>query len=263
MGERMSGGADSGRRRAHPARTTAGPHGADTGVEALLAAALGTGVSADADEGERRAVAAFRAARDAGAHRSARTRRRDDWRPRGRRHASLSLKATLSVLAASLTLGGVAVAAIGSGGSSSGSAADARPRQAASPGGKREAAPSVTTSPAASAPSASPADRDRPVTAADTEAQCRAYEDVEGRGKAMDATAWQRLVTAAGGERNVAAYCAARKGEERSAEKAPQATERAPEVTERAPEGPERAPRATENAPQTAEKPSKDQGRNE
>jgi hypothetical protein len=119
------------------------------------------------------------------------------------------------------------------------------------------------------------------VTAADTEAQCRAYEDVEGRGKAMDATAWQRLVTAAGGERNVAAYCAARKGvhrlapaldvfvraarkgEERSAEKAPQATERAPEATERAPESPERAPRATENAPQTAEKPSKDQGRNE
>ncbi|MFD8200700.1 hypothetical protein ACFV2G_14210, partial [Streptomyces sp. NPDC059701] len=61
---------------------------------------------------------AFRAARDAGAHRAARTariRRRDDWRPRDPRRARRSLRVTLSVLLASLTLGGVAYAAIGAG----------------------------------------------------------------------------------------------------------------------------------------------------
>ncbi|MES4888387.1 hypothetical protein [Streptomyces sp. NPDC096012] len=41
------------------------------------------GVSGPAREAERRAVAAFRAAREAGAHR-ARTRPRDDWAPNGR-----------------------------------------------------------------------------------------------------------------------------------------------------------------------------------
>ncbi|OUC93914.1 hypothetical protein CA983_35740, partial [Streptomyces swartbergensis] len=44
--------------------------------------------------------------------------------------------------------------------------------------------------------------------AQDTEARCRAYEQVDGRGKAMDATAWKRLVEAAGGARNVTEYCA-------------------------------------------------------
>ncbi|MGW0375504.1 hypothetical protein ACWDZW_42985, partial [Streptomyces coeruleorubidus] len=49
---------------------------------------------------------------------------------------------------------------------------------------------------------------ERPAPARDTEARCRAYEQVDGRGKAMEATAWKRLVEAAGGERNVTAYCA-------------------------------------------------------
>jgi hypothetical protein len=218
MGERMSDGGDLGRRRAHPGRTgsgpqgvsgsrsLSGPHGAgdEAGVEALLAAALRGGTASDTDEGERRAVAAFRAARDSGAHRAARTRRRDDWRPSGRRHASRSVKATLSVLVASLTLGGVAVAAIGSAGSSADDAGGGRPQTSVSAREKRADAPSVTPSPAASA------GRDRPVTAQDTEVHCRAYEQVKGRGKALDSTAWQRLVTAAGGEENVAAYCAAR-----------------------------------------------------
>ncbi|WP_425247646.1 hypothetical protein [Streptomyces sp. NEAU-NA10] len=179
-------------------------------MEELLAAALRTGTATDADEGERRAVAAFRAARDSGAH-QARTRRRDDWRPRGQRHASRSLKATLSVLVASLALGGVAVAAIGSAGSSTDARDDGgRPRQSASApdaSGTSQAAGSGTasTSPSDSAS----ADRDRPVNAQDVEAHCRAYEQVKGRGKALDSTAWQRLVTAAGGEENVTAFCAA------------------------------------------------------
>jgi hypothetical protein len=47
-----------------------------------------------------------------------------------------------------------------------------------------------------------------PATAKDTEAHCRAYERTKGRGHALDATAWQRLVHAAGGERQVPGYCA-------------------------------------------------------
>ncbi|WP_328399384.1 hypothetical protein OHS70_21255 [Streptomyces sp. NBC_00390] len=40
------------------------------------------------------------------------------------------------------------------------------------------------------------------------EAHCRAYEKVKDRGHALNATAWRRLVRAAGGEQQVAAYCA-------------------------------------------------------
>ncbi|MGW0838300.1 hypothetical protein [Streptomyces prunicolor] len=51
-----------------------------SGLPGLLGAALRDGVVDDA--AERRAVAAFRAARDSGT-RSGKTRRQDDWRPRG------------------------------------------------------------------------------------------------------------------------------------------------------------------------------------
>jgi hypothetical protein len=88
-------------------------HDAPT-LEDLLAAA----VRADSlDPGaEDRALAAFRTARQAGAH-GARTRRRDDWRPRAHRRLGRSLRATLAALMASATLGGVAIASIGSVGS--------------------------------------------------------------------------------------------------------------------------------------------------
>ncbi|QYX77890.1 hypothetical protein [Streptomyces akebiae] len=81
-------------------------------VDSLLAAAVRGGASADS-VGEARAVAAFRAAWESGG-RTARTRRRDDWRPNARRRVQLSIRTTLAVLLASLTLGGVAFAAIGS-----------------------------------------------------------------------------------------------------------------------------------------------------
>ncbi|MFJ3445223.1 hypothetical protein ACIPM2_29050 [Streptomyces sp. NPDC086081] len=199
---------DGGERPAGPART-AGPGGPgrpgsspalrEAELEALIAAALiREGIDAEA---EQRAVAAFRAAREAGAHRSA-ARRRDDWRARERRLPGRSLKATLSVLLASLTLGGAAVAAIGSVASTDDPGERGRP-------------PAVTRAPGPSAgaatggPAGSGSARpDRPGTARDTEAHCRAYERVGGRGKALGATAWQRLVEAAGGERNVPAYCA-------------------------------------------------------
>ncbi|MEU8653252.1 hypothetical protein [Streptomyces sp. NPDC048737] len=202
MGERMSGGEDAHRRHTRPTRPVPGADGGHTRVEALLVRALRD--TSGGAEREREAVAAFRAARDAGAHR-ARTRRRDDWRPRGQRHTVRSLRATLSVVLASLTLGGVAVAAIGSAGSPADTAdGGGRGTSSASASDGRRAEPAATPS------SGTAADRDRPPSAEDTEAHCRAYDQVAGRGRAMDATAWRRLVAAAGGEEKVTAYCAAR-----------------------------------------------------
>ncbi|MFJ9813836.1 hypothetical protein ACIRU3_00945 [Streptomyces sp. NPDC101151] len=206
MGERHDGDGPD-RRRARPGGTVLGPAaaGRDPGFEARLGAALREaghpdGIDPEAEQG---AVAAFRVARDAGAH-AARPRRRDDWRPRPSRGAGPSLKTTLSVFLASITLGGVAVAAIGSAGSEGHDDA----------GGRRRAHPSASTAeqPAAGpgagtskAPSVRP---NHPATAKDTLAHCRLYVRTEGRGRAWEATSRQRLVTAAGGEEHIAAYCA-------------------------------------------------------
>ncbi|MDX2696806.1 hypothetical protein PV416_34455 [Streptomyces ipomoeae] len=81
-------------------------------VDTLLATAVRGRPEVDS-AGEARAVAAFRAAREQGV-RTARTRRRDDWRPNPRRRVQLSVRTTLAVLLSSLTLGGVAFAAIDS-----------------------------------------------------------------------------------------------------------------------------------------------------
>ncbi|MXM67217.1 hypothetical protein GR925_28245 [Streptomyces sp. HUCO-GS316] len=185
MGERLSGG-ESGRRRAHP--------GDALEIEALLVAAMR--VDGHDTEAEQRAVNAFRTARDAGAHR-ARTRRRDDWRPREQRRVVRSMKVTFSLFLASLTLGGVAVAAIGSYTDSHDSAE--QPGESAT--GRPEAGPAATSAAGSEA-------KERPDTAKDAEAHCRAYEQVKERGLALGSTAWQRLVTAAGGEQNVPVYCA-------------------------------------------------------
>lgn len=173
-------------------------------VEALLGAALREDAGPGGCVGERRALDAFRGARDLGAHR-ARTRRRDDWRPRERWSAGRSLKATLALFLAGLTLGGVAYAGIGA----------VRPAPDGGEAGRERVQPSAGPDPsAARRPSGSPSAPDgqaspgRPATAGDTLAHCRAYESVDGRGKALDATAWQRLISAAGGERKVGAYCA-------------------------------------------------------
>ncbi|MFD3582656.1 hypothetical protein [Streptomyces sp. NPDC058683] len=201
MGERLGGDGVRGRRRVQPGGALSDP--GDAGDDAALERALAAAVRADdlASQGERQAVAAFRAAHASGAHR-ARTRRRDDWRPAAERQARRPAKLTFGVVFASLALGGVAVAAIGSAGSADSGAGDGRgttsPSAAAShrPGGG-----------AASPPSGSARPTDRPATAKDTEAHCRAYEQVQGHGKALGATAWQRLVAAAGGADKVAAYC--------------------------------------------------------
>ncbi|WP_171114242.1 MULTISPECIES: hypothetical protein [Streptomyces] len=211
MGERQIGGGSPGRRRVHPdgfasgheRGHAAGPKTAPdaAALEALLSAAVPRGHRPDT-EGEQRAVAAFRAARDAGAHR-ARTRRRDDWRPREQRRLVLPVKTMLSLFIASLALGGVAVAAIGSSDSPDGRVDDrGRPAPPTS-------APDLPgAEPSSAASDAAPAKPGHPSTAQDTEARCRAYDQVEGRGSALDARAWRRLATEAGGEDRVAAYCA-------------------------------------------------------
>ncbi|MGW5280935.1 hypothetical protein ACWERI_16045 [Streptomyces collinus] len=204
MGERHSGDGPPRRRHAHPAGLVDGPlppgggaAGAD--FEARFAAALRPD-ACDAGA-EERAVAAFRTARDSGALGS-RTRRRDDWRPRTRWFGRLSPKAALSVLVASLTMGGVAFAAIGSAGSGE-QGGDRHPARPSAGAPQRPGA-----APHASASGTPSARRDHPATAKDTLAHCRAYEHVKGHGKALASTARQRLVTAAGGEANVPAYCA-------------------------------------------------------
>ncbi|MEU9157382.1 hypothetical protein AB0D59_44305 [Streptomyces sp. NPDC048417] len=201
MGERLGGDGVRGRRRVQHGGALSDPRatGDDTALETALAAAVRAGDLAS--QGEQQAVAAFRAARDAGVHR-ARTRRRDDWRPAADRRARRPAKLTFGVVFASLALGGVAVAAIGSAGSSTEGAGHGRgttnPSAAAS-NGPGDAA--------SSPPSAGPRPTDRPATAQDTEAHCRAYAQVQGRGKALGATAWRRLVVTAGGEDKVAAFC--------------------------------------------------------
>ncbi|MEU0220799.1 hypothetical protein ABZ281_39755 [Streptomyces sp. NPDC006265] len=202
MGERQSDGGPSGRGSRHALL--------DADVEALIVASLiRDGVDAEA---EQRAVAAFRAARDAGVLRT-RTRRRDDWRARERRRLGRSLKTTLSVLLASLTLGGVAVAAIGVAGSPEEGTKDTPGRKPAPSSAPRDSSEQPSRDSHSPGPGSSP---DRPAPAQDTEAHCRAYERVGRRGTAMEATSWQRLVAAAGGERNVTAYCAGQLEEPRS-----------------------------------------------
>jgi hypothetical protein len=200
MGERLSGDGAPGRRRMHPGDAVSGSWDAwdDAALETALAAAMREG---DLDpDAEQRALAAFRTSQAAGPHR-ARTRRRDDWRVPGERHAGRSLKTTFGVVFASLALGGVAVAAIGSAGSST----DGAGRGTAHPSA---VAPHRTGGAASSASPGGLGPQHGSVTGKETTAHCRAYEHVKDRGKALDATAWQRLVAAAGGKGNVAAYCA-------------------------------------------------------
>ncbi|MGW1589504.1 hypothetical protein [Streptomyces sp. NPDC002386] len=210
MGERLSGEGLPARRRGHPGGAVLGPApaGPDTGFEARIAAALrGNGADVVDPEAERRAVTAFRTARDSGRV-PARTRRRDDWRPGRPRRASLSARTTLSVFLASLTLGGVAFAAMGSPGFARHDDGGTGPRGTRPPASSAPRQPAAE--PAGSASAAPPARPHHPATAQDLRAHCRAFEQTRGRGKALDSTAWQRLVVAAGGEDEVADYCAAR-----------------------------------------------------
>lgn len=209
MGERLNGdGAPVRHRHGHPdgTGTVSGPRDAQdfTTLETALETALGAVIRADRldPEAEQRALAAFRAAAHGAGAPRARTRRRDDWRPREERSVRRSVRMTFGAVFASLALGGVAYAAIGSAGSSADGAGAGR--GSAQPSAVAPDQPGGTTS----SKSSGRHDRThRPSTAKDTEAHCRAYKQVEGHGKALDATAWQRLIAAAGGKDKVAAYC--------------------------------------------------------
>ncbi|MFI9775966.1 hypothetical protein ACIHCV_14795 [Streptomyces sp. NPDC051956] len=186
----------------------AGPEGAG-GFETLLAAAVRP--AEQRDGAQERAVAAFREARDQGAH-SARTRRRDDWRPRPRGLARWSLRTTVGTLVAGVTLGGVAMAGIGAVGDTPGDDAEQRPtpRRSASSSPGRPTPEQVTPPATAPAPSHAPGrSAGHPDQAGDTLAKCHAYASVRGRGEALDSPAWQRFLAEAGGETSVDAYCAA------------------------------------------------------
>ena len=239
MGERQSDGGRAGRRRVHPGRSgrpvgvaagagraapvpVEGPAGDTARLEALLVAALvRDGVDAGA---ERRAVAAFVAARESGAH-GARTRRQDDWRVSRRRFGGRSLRVTLGALVAGCALSGVAWAGIQVAGAGvPGGERSEEPRPSRTPSaGSAPAAPVVPDvsgdTGAAETPEASPsasvtAEKDgerrgsgRAEPGKSVEAHCRAYERVAGRGRVLEAPVWERLVAAGGGAGRVEAYC--------------------------------------------------------
>ncbi len=243
MGERQSDGGRAGRRRVHPERperpgrsecpvgvaaaagpavpvSVEGPAGDTARLEALLVAALvRDGVDAGA---EQRAVAAFLAARESGAH-GARTRRRDDWRAPRRRFGGRSLRATLGALLAGCALSGVAVAGINAVGTPGGGrsedtgpsrtpSASSAPRIPDASGSRAAGTPEASASASAGGDGARTG-AGRAEAPADVEAHCQAYEQVAGRGRALEAPVWERLVAEAGGAERVDAYCKERSGD--------------------------------------------------
>ncbi|MEW2400033.1 hypothetical protein [Streptomyces sp. NPDC046862] len=153
------------------------------------------------DTAEQAAVTAFRDALTAG-ERALRTRRRDDWRPKTPRQRWVRAGAVAIVTSA--LLGGIAFASIRVADTQQHDTPDPIPSASthqppAYPGQQRSstAGPTTPTTPA-----------NHPDTARNVQAHCRAYERVKNRGHALGAAAWQRLIHAAGGEQQVAAYCA-------------------------------------------------------
>ncbi|MFE1953273.1 hypothetical protein ACFW9D_22725 [Streptomyces sp. NPDC059524] len=170
-------------------------------------------------DGEQAALAAFRAARaaDSGA---LRTRRRDRWGPVTRRQRWTRTGAL--TVAASTLLGGIAVASIGVVTQARHHASDVRSSSSSLPShgpdrGQQTPMPTTTGAP----PTASPS---HPGGAKDIEAHCHAFEKGKGRAHALKVPAWQRLVRAAGGEQQVARYCARLTGSTNDTQSAPAKT---------------------------------------
>ncbi|WP_051787004.1 MULTISPECIES: hypothetical protein [Streptomyces] len=190
------------------------PSGAPAPSEGPTARAAG----AEAD-----ALAAFRAARDAGLHASRETRRRDDWTPAtDRRRPRRPLKTAVAALFASATLGGVAVAGGGLGDLPGTHTPSPEPRPAGVlPAPTRVPGKAGSTSPGPPETSTPiyPEGHHAPPPDAHREALCHAFEkggkqgrgQGTGKGKGGDAVpppaAWRRLVDAAGGEDRVPAFC--------------------------------------------------------
>lgn len=170
------------------------------------------------DSAEQAALAAFRSARTA-SDGALRTRRRDDWRPRTRRQRWA--RGGALTLVPSLLLGGIAFASIGV---VDDSGRHHTPQADTSHGTARPPAPGEQDSPITGSGTAPTASSSPPGTAKDVEAHCRAFENVKDRGNALNSTAWQRLVRAAGGEQQVAAYCGQLTGSGHEATPAPAKT---------------------------------------
>ncbi|WP_328394782.1 hypothetical protein OHS70_07075 [Streptomyces sp. NBC_00390] len=189
-------------------------HTRQPSLDELLSAAARPAAVAPASE--EHAVAAFRAARDAGAL-SRPTRRGDDWRPCAPRRRVAWAKIGAGTLVGGVMLSGVAMAG------------GVIPAPFDEPEGGRRPAPRTTPGPAqhtpgplqqptSAPPSGSaapngPADRgtrgERPPTAADRRAHCEAYEAQQRRGTAKDGGLQLRLeAEAGGGPEAVAGYCA-------------------------------------------------------
>lgn len=197
-------------------------------LAALLAAARRTDPPGADDE--LRATAAFRAARDAGAHaaRSPWWRRRDDWRPVGGRRGVRSVRLMLSGFVAAAALGGVAVAA-GTGalptpfrdGGKGAPADSVHPTHgtSATPEGHRsggsgpapgeDATGQAKPTPGLTVPGKGYGGRGGSASGRDEAALCRVYAKHRDSGKASESAALSRLKAAAGGESDAAvtAYC--------------------------------------------------------
>ncbi|MGW3686009.1 hypothetical protein [Streptomyces sp. NPDC005125] len=188
-------------------------------VAALLAAAQRAGEAGPV--AEKRALDAFRAARDEGAHAPVsplRRRRRDDWRPVERWRGVRSVRAVVAGLTAAVALGGVAVAAgsgampgpFGEGGHDRPHPAPPANSEPATPGGSHRGTPTPRADRTQQGPTDTPAGgpaSSHPGQAQDVTALCRAYRQVQDSGKAADATAFDRLASAAGGASAVPDYC--------------------------------------------------------
>ncbi|WP_404815973.1 hypothetical protein [Streptomyces thermolineatus] len=179
-------------------------------LDALLAAAARP--APEDPRARERALTAFRAAREEGAFRSP-ARPEDDWRP-GEKRGRRPFKVVLGAFTASVALGGAALAA-GVVPEPFGRGEDPAPAVGSaaglpSPGAGTGLPPRASTAAPSGAPGAGESSRapdGRPLQAEDQEARCRAYESVEGRGRALDSAAWQQLQQAAGGPDEVAGYC--------------------------------------------------------
>ncbi|MFE1343803.1 hypothetical protein [Streptomyces sp. NPDC058757] len=220
-------------------------HENDAAAEALRAALrpdrpLGEDEGGD---GARQAVAAFRAARDAGLHSgpgAPRTRRRDDWRPVADRRTGRWPRAVLVALVSGMTLGGVAVATDtlpnpladlpeGRPEPGAGTLVPTPPEDASASASPSPPEPAPSTAPVRERPVPGPAEPERvpPGAARSHEAWCRVYEQKAGRagGEALDATALRRLVEAAGGKEAVPVYCEKLTGTAKARDKASPAAE--------------------------------------
>ncbi|MFD8972206.1 hypothetical protein [Streptomyces sp. NPDC059593] len=218
-------------------------HEGDAAAEALRAA-LRPNQPVSENEAQQ-AVAAFRAARDAGMHAGSgapRTRRRDDWRPVTGRRIGPWPKAALIALVSGMTLGGVAVAtgklpnplpdlperrpepgvSTSVPASPEEATASASPEEGIASASPSEPAPSTAPVRETSVPGPTESDQVPPGAAKSHEALCRVYEQRTGHaGEALDATALRRLVEAAGGEEAVPVYCEKLAGGSKARDKTP------------------------------------------